>query len=75
MNGIIHWFARNSVAANLLVVGIVVAGFTGLSSAKREVFPTVSTDMVSVKVEYLGAAPSEVEEGVCIKVEEAIESI
>ncbi len=75
MNGIIQWFARNSVAANLLVIGIIVAGFTGLSSAKREVFPTVSTDMVSVKVEYLGAAPAEVEEGVCIKVEEAIESI
>ena len=75
MNGIIHWFARNSVAANLLVIGIVVAGFTGLSSAKREVFPTVSTDMISVKVEYLGAAPAEVEEGVCIKVEESIESI
>jgi multidrug efflux pump subunit AcrB len=75
MNGIIQWFARNSVAANLLVIGIVVAGFTGLSSAKREVFPTVSTDMISVKVEYLGAAPAEVEEGVCIKIEEAIESI
>ena len=75
MNGVIQWFARNNVAANLLVVGLIVAGFTGLSSAKREVFPTVSTDMVSVSVEYLGAAPAEVEEGVCIKVEEAIESI
>ncbi|XOV70520.1 MAG: efflux RND transporter permease subunit [Verrucomicrobiota bacterium] len=75
MNGVIQWFARNNVAANLLVVGLVVAGFTGLSSAKREVFPTVSTDMISVSVEYLGAAPAEVEEGVCIKVEEAIESI
>ena len=75
MNGVIQWFARNNVAANLLLVGLVVGGFTGLSTAKREVFPTVSTDMVSVSVAYLGAAPAEVEEGVCIKVEEAIESI
>ncbi|MDA7617796.1 efflux RND transporter permease subunit [Verrucomicrobia bacterium] len=75
MNGIIDWFARNSVAANLLVVGIVVAGFTGLRNATREVFPTVSTDMISVSVAYLGAAPAEVEQGVCIKIEEAIESV
>jgi len=75
MNGLIAWFARNNVAANLLVVGIIVAGVSGLWKNKREVFPTVSSDMISVSVVYLGAAPAEVEEGICIKIEEAIEGI
>ncbi len=75
MNGVIDWFARNHVAANLLVVGIFVAGLMGLWSGKREVFPSVSSDMISVSVVYRGAAPSEVEQGVCIKIEEAIQGI
>ena len=47
----------------------------GLWSGKREVFPSVSSDMISVSVVYRGAAPSEVEQGVCIKIEEAIQGI
>ena len=75
MNGVISWFARNSVAANLLVAFIVLAGLYSMKNLKREIFPEVDSDMISVTVSYLGAAPSEVEEGVCIRVEEAIQSL
>ncbi len=75
MNGVIQWFARNGVAANLLVIFIILAGLMSARSIKREVFPEAESGMVSVQVDYLGAAPEEVEEGVCIRVEEAIQSL
>ncbi|MCS1411621.1 MAG: Swarming motility protein SwrC [Verrucomicrobia subdivision 3 bacterium] len=75
MNGVIEWFARNGVAANLLVVFIMLAGLMSMQTLKREVFPETDSGMISVAVEYLGAAPAEVEEGVCIRIEEAIQSL
>lgn len=75
MNGVIHWFVRNGVAANLLVIFIMIAGLMSIGSIKREVFPEVESGMISINVEYLGAAPEEVEEGICIRVEEAIQGL
>ena len=71
----IDWFARNSVAANLLMVFIMVSGVIGLFNVRGEEFPTVALDMLTIEVPYLGAAPEEVEEGVCIRIEEAIQGI
>ena len=83
MQGIIAWFARNRVVANLLMISIVggglmaVVGIPGLSSSSilLEVFPEISVDIVSVQVDYRGAAPEEVEEGICIKIEEAVQDL
>ncbi len=75
MNGIVQWFVRNGVAANLLVIFIMLAGLMSIGSIKREVFPEVDSGMISVDVQYLGAAPEEVEEGVCIRIEEAIQGL
>ncbi|MHC4352378.1 MAG: efflux RND transporter permease subunit [Planctomycetota bacterium] len=73
--GVLGWFASNHVAANLLMVLIIVAGLMGLFSAKMEVFPELSLDMINVTVPYLGASPADVEEGVCLRVEEAIAGV
>ena len=75
MNGPIDWFARNSVAANLLMVLILVGGLFSALTIKREVFPEFSLDRITVRVSYRGAAPEEVEEGVCVRVEEAIQGL
>ncbi|MFH1843172.1 MAG: efflux RND transporter permease subunit [bacterium] len=75
MNGLFRWFSTNHVAANLLMLFIMAAGLMTAVSIKQEVFPEVSLDLISVRVPYLGASPAEVEEGVCIKVEEQIQSI
>ena len=75
MNGMIEWFARNPVAANLLMLFIMVAGLIGMFNVRGETFPEIELDMVSIQVPYLGAAPEEVEEGVCIRIEEAIQGI
>ena len=71
----IAWFARNSVAANLLMVFIIISGLIGLFNVRGETFPEFSLDMVSIEVPYLGAAPEEVEQAVCIRIEEAIQGI
>ena len=73
--GLLGWFASNHVAANLLMVMIIVAGLMAIMSAKLEVFPEMSLDMITITVPYLGATPEDVESGVCLRIEEAIASI
>ncbi len=75
MTRVIDWFARNSVAANLLMLFIVVAGAISAVTVKQEVFPEFSLDLITIEVPYLGAAPDEVEEAVNVRIEEAIEGI
>ncbi len=69
----IAWFARNGVAANLLMAVIVFLGLYSLFNLiPLEVFPEFQRDVVNVQMQYRGATPAEVEEGVVIRVEEAI---
>lgn len=75
MNTVLSWFAENRVAANLLMIFILISGLLTARSILLEVFPEISADMVTITVPYLGAAPEEVEEGVCIKIEEEIQSL
>ena len=73
MHSIIRWFVDNPVAANLLMMVLIVGGLMSLSNLRQEEFPEVDLEVVSVSVPYLGATPEEVEEGVCIRIEEALE--
>jgi multidrug efflux pump subunit AcrB len=73
--GVLAWFAANHVAANLLMLLIMAAGLLAIFSAKMEVFPELSFDMINVTVPYLGASPADVEEGVCLRVEEAVAGV
>ncbi len=73
--GIVAWFARNHVAANLLMVSIILLGAWSLSNTRVETMPNVQFDQVIVTVPYLGAAPEEVEEAVVIKLEEAVKDV
>ncbi|MFK7854656.1 MAG: efflux RND transporter permease subunit [Granulosicoccus sp.] len=76
MHSLIEWFTRNSVAANLLMVFIIAWGLSALTTRiPLEVFPSFELDSVNVVVPFRGASPSEVEEGVTIKIEEAIQDI
>jgi multidrug efflux pump subunit AcrB len=70
---IIAWFVHNPVAANLLMLLLVAGGLLSLPTIHQEEFPSIDTDIVRVSVEYRGAAPEEVEQGVCIRLEEKIE--
>ena len=59
----IAWFAKNGVAANLLLGMIVIAGIFSIKGMKMELFPDFDLDLVSITVPYPGAAPLEVEGG------------
>jgi multidrug efflux pump subunit AcrB len=72
---LIAWFAGNGVAANLLMLTLAVSGLLVLPTIPLEVFPEFSADVITVSVPYPGAAPEEVEEGVVIRVEEAIQDL
>ena len=73
MNRIIEWFGHNPVAANLLMWVLVVGGLLALPRTHQEEFPNLEVDAVRISIPYLGAAPTEVESGVCVRVEEAIQ--
>tara|TARA_B100001123_G_scaffold413898_1_gene512721 strand:- start:3100 stop:6297 length:3198 start_codon:yes stop_codon:yes gene_type:complete len=75
MNGIISWFAKNTVAANLLMVFIVASGLIAAFNVRSEVFPEITLDRIMIEVPYLGAAPEEVEEAICVRIEEAIQGV
>jgi len=72
---IIAWFAHNSVAANLLMLALVVGGVFTAITITKEVQPRIETNYVNVNVPYRGATPKDVEEGVLIKIEEAIQDL
>jgi multidrug efflux pump subunit AcrB len=72
----IAWFTKNHVAANLLLITILLAGIFSLSNRiPLEVFPSFESDVVSVNVSLRGATPEDVEQGVSIRVEEAVQDL
>ncbi|MHC4819247.1 MAG: efflux RND transporter permease subunit, partial [Planctomycetota bacterium] len=75
MRDIIAWFARNHVAANLVMLLMIAGGLLALPNIRQRSFPDINVDVVTVSVAYLGAAPEEVEEGVCVRIEEEIQGI
>jgi len=73
VNGIIAWFVHNPVAANLLMMVLVVGGLVTLPSIHQEEFPSIDVGIIRITVEYLGASPEESEDAVCIRIEEELE--
>ena len=71
----IDWFARNHVAANLLMVGIIVAGLLSVPGIKQTIMPDFEIDLVSATVVYPGAAPEDVEKSVTVRIEEEIQDV
>ncbi|MYJ95946.1 MAG: efflux RND transporter permease subunit, partial [Proteobacteria bacterium] len=75
MKKMIAWFATNHVAANLVMGFSVFAGLAALDRIPVKLYPDSDPPLIIVTVPYLGAAPEEVESGVCTRVEESLEGI
>lgn len=74
-HGIIAWFARNSVAANLLMIFIIIMGIASYLTIQRQMFPNIEINYINVEANYPGASPQEVEESIFVKVEEALKDV
>ena len=72
MERLIRWFVKNTVAANMVMLFILVAGLLTLPRIRMEVFPDINVDVVSISVIYPGASPKDVEEGICYRIEEKL---
>ncbi len=73
--GPIAWMAGHSVAANLLMLVLLIGGIVLAYNIKKEVFPYFDMDMVRITVPYPGASPQEVEQGILLAIEEAVEGL
>lgn len=75
MNGLIAWWARNTVAANLMMLFIFIAGFIGYNSLEREMEPRVQISGLQINAAWPGASPQEVEEQIVSKIEERLSDL
>ncbi len=75
MEKIIKWFSGNHVAANFLMLAVIIAGFSTWFQLRKEVFPETAFDAVVVNVPYPNATPDEVTSGVIIPIEEAVADV
>ncbi|MCP4118717.1 MAG: efflux RND transporter permease subunit, partial [Desulfobacteraceae bacterium] len=74
-SGLISWFARNSVAANLLMIFILIMGAFGYKTIQRQMFPNIERNYINISAQYRGASPQEIEESILIKIEESLKDV
>jgi multidrug efflux pump subunit AcrB len=67
--------AGHSVTANLLMLVLLLGGLFWSTRIKQEVFPDFELDMVTITVPYPGASPQEVERGILLSIEEAVQGL
>lgn len=72
MKGVVTWFAENHVAANLLMMFLLIGGIITAFSIKLEVFPETSMDFIVISTVYPGASPEEVETAIVRRIEENV---
>ncbi|TMO01336.1 efflux RND transporter permease subunit [Pseudoalteromonas sp. S558] len=73
--GIIAYFANNSVAANLMMIFIVVMGIISFLNLQRQMFPNIEINYINIEANYPGASPQEIEESILIKIEESLKDV
>lgn len=72
----IEWFCKNHVAANLLLLAVVLAGLFSLTSRiPLEIFPTVESNVVQVNITLRGATPEDAELAIATRIEEAVQDL
>ncbi|MCG8378012.1 MAG: efflux RND transporter permease subunit, partial [Proteobacteria bacterium] len=70
---IINFSLKNPLLVNLSLIIILVMGILAWKGLPQEIFPVVDLDMISIKTEFEGASPAEVEQQVTIPIEEEFE--
>lgn len=73
--GPIAWMAQHGIAPNLLMLALLVGGLLTSLSIKKEFLPEFTVDVVTVRVVYSGATPSEMEQGVVLPIENQLSEL
>ncbi|HKJ64539.1 MAG TPA: efflux RND transporter permease subunit [Desulfopila sp.] len=73
--GPLAWMVHNRVTPNLLMLFFIIGGIFMSTKIKQEVFPEFELDIITIHVAYPGSSPAEVEQGIILAVEDAIEGI
>ena len=74
-SGLLGWVITNPIAANLFMVVLVVGGLYNMPGLDKQFVPTPVIDRVSIAMPFPGASPKEVEEQICVRIEEAIHDL
>lgn len=75
MKSSIEWFTKNSVAANLCMLLILLLGFNTLSSLRKELLPNISLERINIQSELAGASSEIIEASICKPIENRIYDI
>ena len=73
--GLIAYFANNPVAANLMMIFIIIMGLFSYFTVQRQMFPNMEFNFINVSAVYRGASPQEIEQSILIKMEEALRDV
>ena len=69
---VIQYFIKHSVVTNWVMIIICIAGIFALSNMNKRINPKLELEEVNIEVPFPGASAVEVEEGIVIKIEEAL---
>ncbi len=75
MRGIIKYFVNHKIPVNILIIFFIVFGIAGTLALKSSFFPLIKPKYVSINFALPGGSPSEIEEGVVLKIEDNLEGI
>lgn len=75
LSGPIEWFMQNPVAANLLMISILIIGFFSLQGLRIQGFPNIDANTIMIDVSYNSGSAQQSEEGIAIKIEQALQGV
>lgn len=73
--GPLAFMTRHPVAANLLMIVFLVGGIIMAGQIRQEVFPEYFLHTVWINLSYSGASPEDIEQGLILPVEDAIQNV
>jgi len=75
VKSLVELFVKYPILANILIALTLIGGVATMLTTQKSFFPTRDDNTINISVAYPGASPQEMEEGVTLKIEEAVKSI
>ncbi len=74
-HNIISWFVHNPIAPNILLITVLAVGLLSLDGLRKEAFPSLAPDRITISIKFESGDPVQAEEGIAIKVEKALDAV